>query len=254
MAESPSESPSEARPAAPEPAPSGSRLATAARIGLVLAALVLLVVAGRAAGDRIPAFAAWVDSLGLWGPLVFVAGYAIAVVAFIPGSILSLAAGAVFGLAEGTLYVITGATLGCTLAFWVARYGARDTVQRWVSKNPRVARIDRAVESQGLKIVLLLRLSPVVPFNLLNYALGLTRVRTLHYVVACAAMLPGTLLYVYLGFLAGDVAAAAAAGGNAERAGWGYYAFLVLGFAATVAATVVVTRIARRALREEAGV
>lgn len=250
MAESPSET-TQAPAAAPAPR---SRWGTVARVGLVLAAGAVLFVAGRAAGDRIPAFADWVGSLGVWGPLVFIAGYALAVAAFVPGSILTVAAGAVFGLGEGTLYVITGATLGATLAFWVARHLARDTVQRWVAANPRVATIDRAVEAQGLKIVVLLRLSPVVPFNLLNYALGLTRVRTLHYVLACAAMLPGTLLYVYLGFLAGDVAAAAAAQGEAERAGWGYYAFLLLGFAATVAVTVVLTRIARRALREEAGV
>lgn len=248
------ESPTGTAPSSAPAARVASRRGRLLRIALLLAAVAALVLLGRAAGDRIPAFAQWVDSLGLWGPLVFVAGYALAVVAFAPGSVLTLAAGAVFGIAEGVLYVIAGATLGATLAFLVARYGARDTVRRWVAENPRVAAVDRAVEAQGLKIVVLLRLSPVVPFNLLNYALGVTRVRTLHYVLACLAMLPGTLLYVYLGFLAGDVAAAAAAGGEAERAGFGYYAFLALGLAATVAVTVVLTRIARRALREEAGV
>lgn len=244
------ETPTETVPPSATPAARRRRLARAL---LVVAALAALVALGRVAGGALPAFAAWVDSLGVWGPLVFVAGYALAVVAFVPGSVLTVAAGAVFGLVEGTVYVIVGATLGATLAFWVARYAARGTVQRWVAANPRVAAIDRAVEAQGLKIVVLLRLSPVVPFNLLNYALGLTRVRTAHYVLACAAMLPGTLLYVYSGKLAGDVAAAAARGGAAAP-DWSRYALLLVGFAATVVVTIVLTRIARRALREETGV
>jgi uncharacterized membrane protein YdjX (TVP38/TMEM64 family) len=209
----------------------------------VLAALLYL---GRSAGGYVPVFAEWVDGLGPRGPIVFILGYAIAVVAFIPGSLLTLAAGAIFGLAEGTLYVILAATLGATLAFLIARHGARAAIERRIQGDERFAAIDRAVGAEGRKIVFLLRLSPVFPFNLLNYALGLTRVRLLDYFVASIGMLPGTLLYVYTGKVAGEVAAVA--GGRAGGKGVGDLLVLVLGLAATAAVTVFVTRIARRAL------
>ncbi len=215
---------------------------------LAFAVLVVgLMLVGRRAAAYIPAFAAWVDDLGVWGPLVFAAAYAVATVAFVPGSLLTLAAGAVFGLVWGVATVFAGATVGATAAFLVSRYLARGWVERKVGDNARFAAIDRAVAREGLKIVLLLRLSPVFPFNLLNYALGLTRVRVRDYVFASLGMLPGTLLYVYYGKLAGDVAALAA--GTAVPAGAGYYAVLALGLAATVVVTTLVTRAARRALR-----
>jgi uncharacterized membrane protein YdjX (TVP38/TMEM64 family) len=218
------------------------------RLGLAAAALLALVLLGRHAGGYVPAFAAWVDGLGIWGPLVFMAGYAAAVVGFAPGSILTLAAGAVFGLVEGTVYVFAAATVGASLAFLVSRHVARSAIERRLAGNPRFAAIDRAVAAEGRKIVFLLRLSPVFPFNLLNYALGLTRVRFADYVIASPGMLPGTLLYVYYGKLAGDVAALA--GGAAVEKDAAYYAVLLLGLVATVVVTTLVTRIARRALRE----
>ena len=217
--------------------------------GLVVAAgLAGLILLGRQAGAALPEFAAWVDGLGVWAPIVFIAGYAIAVVAFVPGSILTLAAGAIFGIAEGTLYVMIAATLGASGAFLVARYLARPWVERRLEGNERFAAIDDAVGESGRWIVFLLRLSPLFPFNLLNYALGLTRVRFPDYLLACLGMLPGSLLYVYYGKIAGEVAAIAG-GANVER-GAGYYAVLGLGLVATIAVTAVVTRTARRALRE----
>jgi uncharacterized membrane protein YdjX (TVP38/TMEM64 family) len=221
------------------------------RILLVGAALALLVVLGRQAGGYLPQFVAWVDSLGVWGPAVFVAGYVVAAVAFVPGSILTLAAGAIFGLGKGIVIVFIAAVLGSSAAFLVARYLARPAVERRLAGNTRFAAIDRAVGAQGRKIVFLLRLSPVFPFNLLNYALGLTKVRFFDFFVASAGMLPGTLLYVYYGKLAGDVAALT--GGSAVPKGSEYYAVLILGLVATIIVTTIVTRIARRALREVAG-
>ena len=129
----------------------------------------------------------------------------------------ALGAGAIFGVVEGAALVFVAAVLGSTAAFLVARYVARSAVERRVASEPRFAAIDRAVGEQGRKIVLLLRLSPVFPFNLLNYGLGLTKVRLLDYVVASIGMIPGTLLYVYSGKVAGDVAAAA--GGVAMERG-----------------------------------
>ena len=216
-----------------------------------LAALAALLLLGRLAGGEIPRFAAWVDGLGVWGPAVFIAGYAAAVVALAPASLLTLAAGAIFGVALGTLYVFVAASLGACLAFLVARHGARALVERRIAGDPRFAAIDRAIGREGRRIVFLLRLSPAFPFNLLNYALGLANVRFADYAVACLGMLPGTLAYVYSGSLLGDVAAAA--GGAAPERSLVQQALLVAGLAATIAVTVIVTRIARRALAEATG-
>jgi uncharacterized membrane protein YdjX (TVP38/TMEM64 family) len=214
-------------------------------------AIVILALIARAGGAEIPRFAQWVNGLGFWGPIVFILGYAVAVVAFVPASILTLAAGAIFGIGLGVLYVFIAAVLGSAAAFLVARYLARGAIEGRLAGNARFAAIDRAVGAQGRKIVFLLRLSPVFPFTLLNYALGLTQVHFTDYMIASIGMLPGTLLYVYYGKLAGDVAALA--GGAPVQKGAGYYAVLLLGLVATVLVTVVVTRTARRALREVAG-
>jgi uncharacterized membrane protein YdjX (TVP38/TMEM64 family) len=218
-------------------------------IAVAAGAILGLLVVGRLGGAYLPVFASWVADQGVWGPVAFIAGYALATVALVPGSLLTLAAGAVFGLAAGVVYVFAGAVLGATLAFLVARYAARTAVERRISGDPRFERIDAAIARSGRKIVFLLRLSPVVPFNLLNYALGLTRVRLRDYVIASLGMLPGTFLYVYTGRVAGDVAALA--GGAAVERGAGYYAVLALGLVGTAGATIVITRIARGALRKE---
>jgi uncharacterized membrane protein YdjX (TVP38/TMEM64 family) len=231
-----------------------ARLALYAVLGL--AALAALILGGRRLGQYVPQFAGWVEGLGVWGPVVFILGYAVATVAFIPGSLLTLAAGAIFGLARGTLYTLLGATLGAAAAFLVARYLARGMIERKIAErriagNARFAAIDRAVGSEGFKIVALLRLSPVFPFNLLNYALGLTRVRFVHYFLASIAMLPGTLLYVYYGTAAGSLAAVA--GGAKAEKGTAYWVTLGLGLAATVAVTTFITRLAGKALRQQIG-
>lgn len=217
-----------------------SRGKLALYIVLGLAVAALLVLGGRQLGVYIPQFRAWIEGLGALAPVVFILGYAVATVAFIPGSALTVAAGAIFGIVEGTIYTLAGATLGASAAFLVARYVARGAIERRISGNPRFAAIDEAVGREGFKIVALLRLSPVLPFNLLNYALGLTRVRFLHYLAASVAMLPGTLLYVYSGAAVGDLA-----GGAGNRV------LLGIGLVATIVVTTFVTRLAGRALRQE---
>jgi uncharacterized membrane protein YdjX (TVP38/TMEM64 family) len=233
--------------ASPIPAKTARRVPWS-RLLLGLVALAILLALGRAAGGYVPAFQAWVEGLGPLGPLVFIAGYALGVVAFVPGSALTLASGAIFGVGKGTVLVFVAAVLGSTAAFLIARHGARAWVERRIAGNTRFAAIDRAIGREGRKIVFLLRLSPVFPFVLLNYALGLTRVRLVDYVVAGAGMLPGTLLYVYLGDAAGR--AVAAAGGAAPARSPAQWALFGVGLAATAAVTFVVTRIARRALDE----
>jgi uncharacterized membrane protein YdjX (TVP38/TMEM64 family) len=228
--------------------PTARRTLPLARIAIGAAALVALVFIGRTVGGYVPRFAEWVDGLGPWGPVAFVVGYALAVVCFVPGSVLTLAAGAIFGLVEGTLVVLVAATIGSTAAFLLSRTVARKAVARRVEGDRRFAAIDRAIERQGRRIVFLLRLSPVFPFSLLNYALGLTRVRLVDYLVASVGMVPGTLLYVYSGKVAGDLATLA--GGAAVPRGAGYYAVVGIGFAATAVVTILITRVARRALQE----
>ena len=221
------------------------------KLVLAAAALVALVVLGRAAGGAVPAFQRWVEGLGALGPIAFVLGYALAVIAFVPGSALTLASGAIFGVAKGTAFVFVAALLGSTGAFLVARHLARAAIEKRLAGDPRFAAVDRAIGSQGRRIVFLLRLSPIFPFTLLNYGLGLTRVRLVDYVIAAVGMLPGTLLYVYLGSAAGQ--AVAAAGGAAPGRSPAEWALFAVGLAATVVVTVSVTRIARRALREATG-
>jgi uncharacterized membrane protein YdjX (TVP38/TMEM64 family) len=220
------------------------------KIAIGIGVLALLLILARNGGAYVPAFAQWVNGLGALGPVVFILGYALATVAFLPGSLLTLAAGAIFGIGRGVLYAFIAAVLGSLAAFLISRYLARGAIERRIAGNPRFAAIDRAVAARGRQIVFLLRLSPVFPFSLLNYALGLTRVRFVDYLIASVGMLPGTLLYVYYGKLAGDVAALA--GGAAVQKGTGYYAVLIIGLVATVAVTTVVTRIARQALRDVA--
>jgi len=212
------------------------------------AALAALVLAGRQLGGLVTEATRYIEELGAWAPLAFVAAYAVAAVALIPGSVLTLAGGALFGLLRGTLYVFAGATLGACGAFLVARYLARGAVERKLAAHPRFAAVDRAVAREGRKIVFLLRLSPLFPFSLLNYALGLTRVRFADFAVASLGMLPGTILYVYYGKVLGDVAKVAAGAGVESDAG--YWTVLALGLVATVAVTAVVTRTAKKALSE----
>ena len=176
-------------------------------------------------------------------------GYALATVALAPGSILTLAAGAIFGLVEGTLIVMIGATLGAALAFLVSRHLAQERIRLWLERRFRVEPVDRAVARKGFRVVFLLRLSPLFPFNLLNYALGLTRVRFRDYLAASIGMLPASFLYVYYGKAIGSLAAIA--GGAESQRGSEYWIFLGVGLVATVAVTTIVTRIARRALDEE---
>lgn len=234
-----------------EPAAASSRWKTALKVVAGLAVLGALLGLGRAAGEYVPAFREWVEGLGFWGPLVFVLAYAIAAVAFIPGSVLTLAAGAVFGIGEGLLWATCGALLGSSAAFLIARYAARGWVEKKIEGRPRFAAVDRAIGREGGKVVALLRLSPVFPFNLLNYALGLTRVKFWHYLLASLAMIPGTLLYVYYGKVGGDLILAA--GGAAEKTVWDWV-LLGVGLLATVAVTVLIARKAKAALEEEVGI
>ena len=190
----------------------------------------------------------WVGQMGTAGIFVFILVYAVATVLLAPGAILTIGAGFAFGLWKGFLAVSAGATLGASLAFLVARFIARDKVEAIAKGNEKFRKIDNAIGKQGAKLIFLLRLSPVIPFNLSNYFYGLTGVKFWPYVLASwIGMMPGTFLYVYIG-TAGK-AAVIAAGGEAMQHGWQYWTFMSGGLAVTVIVTIWVTKIARGALR-----
>ena len=189
-----------------------------------------------------------VGTYGAAAPIVFILFYAVAVVALVPASLLTLVGGALFGVLRGALYAVAGATLGSMTAFLLGRHVARRAIARWLTRWPRFAAIDRAVSVQGFSIVLLLRLSPVMPFNVLNYALGLTALSAGDFFLGSAGMLPGTFTYAYCGKMAG--LALALAGQATVRREASYYALLLGGLTATIGATVMVTRAAQRALRD----
>jgi len=191
----------------------------------------------------------WVSQMGVAGILVFIGFYAVATVLLAPGSILTIRAGFAFGLWIGFLAVSAGSTLGAALAFLVARFVARDKVEAIARRNEKFRKIDNSIGRQGAKLIFLLRLSPVIPFNLSNYFYGLSGVKFWPYVFASwSGMIPGTFLYVYIG-TASKLAVSAAASGEAVKHGWQYWTLIGFGLAATVVVTIWVTKIARDALR-----
>ena len=196
--------------------------------------------------DTIAAFLEWVQRAGPWGALLFGLAYIPAAVLFVPASVLTLGAGFVFGVARGTVIVSLGSTAGAAAAFIVARTVGRNWVAGRMAGYPGLNAIGRAVESEAFKVVLLTRLSPLFPFNLLNYAFGLSSVPFKTYVLASwIGMFPGTLMYIYLGSAAQNVAALLS--GELRRTP-GQQTMFVVGLIATVAVTTIVTRAARRAL------
>ncbi|MCH1503174.1 TVP38/TMEM64 family protein [Verrucomicrobiales bacterium] len=209
-------------------------------VGLLYAAFRALPLA-----DWLQSALDWVEALGPWGPVAFIILYALAVVFFFPASVMTLAAGTGFGVVLGCVYVSIASTLGATLAFLVGRHGARKTIQKRIDGNKTFTAIDSAVADEGWKVVGLTRLSPIFPFTLLNYAYGVTKVKFSHYVLASwIGMMPGTILYVYVGSLG----KAAASSSGKTPLEWTFYG---LGLLATIIVTVYVTKIAKRALNKK---
>jgi uncharacterized membrane protein YdjX (TVP38/TMEM64 family) len=204
----------------------------------------------RASSDYLGQFFGWVGEFGAWGVVLFILVYILAAVLCVPGSVLTLGAGFAFGLELGTVAASAGGTLGAAAAFLVSRHLARGLVEQKLADSPRFRALDHAVAAHGFRIVLLTRLSPVLPYNLLNYAFGLTRIPFRIYVVASwVGMLPGALLYTYLGSFVGSLAQLLA--GEVERGPW-YYVLLSAGLIATAVVTVYLTRLARQTLARTA--
>lgn len=222
-----------------------NRLLVAGLFLLIIASALYLLPVRELAVEAMQ----WVEGLGFTGYVVFSLLYAFFTVLFLPGFILTVGAGAVFGLVGGFVAVSVGSTVGAALAFLLGRFLARAAIEHQVAGNAKFAAIDAAVAQKGWKIVFLTRLSPAFPFNLINYAYGLTRIPFPHYVLASwIGMMPGTLLYVYAGSLAGNVARAALAKDPAT--GPWELVFQGLGLLATLTVTIYVTRLARQALQQ----
>jgi len=203
-----------------------------------------LLVAARLLPVRewLESFQGWVRGMGAAGMFLYGAVYIVAALLFVPGIVLTLGAGFLFGLGWGVVLVSAASTISAALAFLIARYFAREAVEKLARKDPRFEAIDRAIGKEGWKVVALLRLSPLVPFSLSNYLYGLTSVRFGPYVATSwAAMLPATVLYVYLG------AAGRTIGEKTQRSPW-EWVLLGVGLAATAAVTVLLTRVAKREL------
>jgi uncharacterized membrane protein YdjX (TVP38/TMEM64 family) len=220
----------------------------------VLWAVAVLLLLG-AAGWLLPvrewlgAALTWAAAHGEGSALLFLALYVLATVCLVPGLILTLAAGAIFGLARGVALVSAGSVLGASAAFFIGRTFAREWTQQRIAAWPRFRALDGALAERGFSIVLLTRLSPLFPFNLLNYAYGVTAVRARDYVVASwLGMLPATVLYVYAGSAATNLAQALSGRVRTGRTGTVLW---IVGLAATVAVTALVTRLARRQLEHE---
>ncbi len=216
-------------------------------------AAVALGLVGLIAASRLLPVAEWLETvkgtvadLGVWGPIAYGGIYIVAALAFVPGSLITAAAGAVFGLGLGAAVVSIASTLSAAIAFPLARTLFRSRVQELADSSKSFGAIDRAIEDGGWKIVGLLRLSPVVPFSALNYLLGLTNVRYIPSVlISWVAMFPGTLLYVYFGTLGESL------GAGAEK-DWKEWTVLGAGLVATLVVTVTLTRMARARMKETA--
>ncbi len=219
-------------------------------LGPLLAAAAAVLLAGLwrflPLGLWLERFSDWVSTAGTIGLAIFGLVYAAAAVLFVPGSILTLAAGALFGVAWGTLVVSVASTAGAAASFLIGRYLLRQRVERWARRHPRFEALDAALGREGWRIVLLTRLSPLFPYNLVNYLFGLTAIGFWPCLAATwVGMLPGTLLYVYLGF-AGRAAARVASHG--ETVGVWEYASWAVGLGATALLSYYLSRLARRTL------
>lgn len=186
--------------------------------------------------------------LGPWGPVAAAFLYVPACVLMIPGSMLTLGIGFLFGLVRGIMAVSAGSVAGATAAFLIARYAARDRVKRKMDNQPVFQALDSALHDGGLKLVILIRLSPAFPFVVLNYIFGVTQVTLRDYVLGSwIGMFPGTVMYVYLGSIAASLTDLSSEGVTRTPAQW---ALTGVGLVATVVVTVWLTRAAKKSLEK----
>lgn len=192
----------------------------------------------------VPTIEQAIENAGPFGPVIFVSVYALSAVLLVPASFLTIAAGFLFGPIAGSVLVSVAATSGSALAFITGRYIARPFVEDKIQTDERFSAIDRAIGKEGSAVVFLLRLSPIFPYGLLNYALSLTSVKFLDYIMASwLGMLPGTIAYVALG------SAGKAATDGSSTSLWQVLLYIV-GALSTLGVTILISRVATKALRD----
>lgn len=214
---------------------------------LVLGVFVALIIAGGwLLQDHIPAIEAWIKASGGKAPLIFILIFVIGITLLIPADILVFAAGALFGVGYGFLYVALGAAIAAPLQFWIAHRFLKGRAESFIERHPTFAAIDQAVSRQGLRIAFLLRLGPV-PFSPLSYILGISRISLRDYLLAAPAALPTFLAVVYYGDVAAHLTKLAT---GLEHGSTLHYAIMIGGMLIAVIATVYITHIARKALKD----
>lgn len=204
--------------------------------------IVFGLALGRLISPWLPQFSEWVHTMGVWAPIAYVAAYIVVVVLMMPAFLVIMAGGAVFGVAKGTALAMTGAMIGGTCAFLIARYFARGLVEKRVAANPTLAEIDRVVGKDGMWIIFLLRLSPAIPFVLSNYALGVTKVRLRDYIIGTLGLIPIVLTYSAYGKASG-------AGPRPDGSSPISPLVLTIGIIATVVLGLLLARIVQKAIK-----
>ncbi|WP_293086932.1 TVP38/TMEM64 family protein [Okeania sp. SIO3B5] len=193
----------------------------------------------------------WIESLGIWSPIAFIIIYNLATLLLIPALVLTIGGGVIFGAIWGAIYVFFASTLGATIAFIIGRYISHNWIYQQLNQYPKFQAIDRAVIKAGFKIVFLTRLCPLFPFNLLNYAFGVMQVSLKDYILGSLGMIPGTVMYVYIGSIIGDITLIGMSqqptNSTVEVTKW---IINIVGLIATVAITIYLTRLAKNALEE----
>ncbi|MBC6472800.1 MAG: TVP38/TMEM64 family protein [Hormoscilla sp. GM102CHS1] len=216
----------------------------------ILVAIVIIVAKEFQVQELLRRALAWIDSLGPIGPVAFIIIYNLATVLFIPGALLTLGGGVIFGVIWGSIYVSIAATSGAIVAFSIGRYLSRSWACKQLEAHPQLKAIDLAIARSGFKIVFLTRLCPILPFNLLNYAFGVMQLSLKDYILGSVGIIPGTVMYVYLGALVGDIAKIGTEVTLSPQAEAQKWAINIIGSIATVAVTVYVTKLAQKALAE----
>jgi uncharacterized membrane protein YdjX (TVP38/TMEM64 family) len=189
-----------------------------------------------------------IQSAGPWGWALFIGLYALCCLLFIPGSVLTIGAGAAYGFWGGSALVLAGNGLGSVLSLLITRLFLRDWMARRIANNPHLKAVERAVADDDWKLVFLTRLSPIMPFSLINYSLGLTKISAWRFLLATElGAIPATLVYVYMGTLMGNLARIAPDLKQHRPLEW---AFQGAGLVLAIGATIYVTRLAWRALNQ----
>lgn len=214
------------------------------RMALILAGAVVIVCIGFFVDKYVPQLEGWIRSMGVWAPVCFIALFVITTPFFAPNSGYGLISGALFGLWHGLLWVVIAAVIAASLIFWITRLGLRDRIDRMLAAHPRLLAVRGAVLAQPIRMMLLLRLSPV-PFTVLCYMLSVSRVRYRDYMIALVGFVPGNFVTVYAGFLAGHVARLTR---HKDNLNYGEYTVAILGLIACVILTVRISKAAHRAV------